>query len=278
MDARAAEQARKLPRDVLISLAETDAFAAQLTLPRGEAGAHVKAIQLRLGDLAPQDPVRLQIATTAIETNASGTTYVIAMARGDRLDQLERAARKKGARRVRFRAPEGDAVNLTSPLEDRRLRRGLIRDTAIALGLLASIVAAVMAWTARIENETRLLSDQERGLRRAAVAVESARREAVIAQNFVNRGILNRRAGAVLDTLAVLNTATPNGAWWTSVKWAPQETSLSERSGDPTRTIEEISKEAKSWTVELSGPLGAATGEQPQNFELRLRPREAAAQ
>jgi hypothetical protein len=279
MDVDAAGSQKKLPWNLLISLGERDAFAARLMLPRGNAEAHAKAIRLRLNDIAPLAPERLRIAATAVETDKdAGTTYAIAMARRDRLDELEAAVRKKGARNVRFLAPDCDIIELKSPAEDSRLRRQLVRDSVLVVIVLAAAVAAVMAWTARIDAETRMLAEQERSLRRAAVAAEAARREADIAQAFISRGILKRRAGAVLDTLAALNGATPNGAWWTSVRWSPQEIALSVQAGDPTRTIEAISKDARSWVVELGGPISTAAGDQPRAFELKLRPREASAQ
>jgi hypothetical protein len=270
---------KKLPKDVVISLSERDAFTARLTLPKGNADAHAKAIQLKLNDIAPVPPDQLRIGTTAIGADAStGTTYAIAMARRDRLNELDAVARRKGARNVRFLAQGCDpALELKSPAEDRRLRHRLVRGGILVVIVLGTAVAATLTWTARFQTETRMLASQERNLRRAAVASEAARREAEVAQVFISRGILERRAGVVLDTLATLNNATPAGAWWGAVRWSPQEISLSLRARDPTRAIEAISKDAKSWIVELGGPISAAPGDQAPTLELKLRPRGTGA-
>jgi hypothetical protein len=260
---------------VSIVLPETDAFVAKLTLPKGASAAHANAIGLRLGDLAPTDPARLQISAAALEHGADGAvTYAIAMARRDRLDGLEAQARSKGARTVRFHAIGRDEVELKSARTERRDRRSLILDGVLVALVLAGAVAAVALWTLRIEAGTQALTDQERNLRRAAVASEAARRDAALARDFLNRGVLDRRASAVLQALAELNKATPNGAWWTSVRWSPQEILISAQANDATATIEAISSTAKSWTVELSGPINAGAEGAPQAFELKLRPRE----
>ncbi len=260
-----------------MALPETDAFVARLTLPKGSSAAHASAIRLRLGDLAPADPAQLQISATAIEQADSGAvTYAIAMARRDRLDNLEKAARRKGVRSVRFHAVECRAAELRSGKAERKARRSLAIDAALVAMILAGAVAASVMWTMRIEGETSALAEQERSLRRAVVAAEAARRDADLARDFIDKGVLDRRAGAVLETLAALNNATPANAWWSSIRWSPQDITLAAQSNDPTKAIEAISAGAKNWTVELSGTLNAASGAAAQAFELKLRPREAA--
>jgi hypothetical protein len=273
-----AQNGKLRARHVLVVLPDTDAFVANLTLPKGSSDAHANAIKLRLGDLAPISPAQLQISATAIEQAEDGAvTYAVAMARRGRLDHLEAVARRKGAQTVKYRSPECDAAELKSGRTERIARRSLILDGALVAAILAAAVAAAASWTARIESDTRVLSEQERGLRRAVVVSETARRDADIARNFIDRGVLNRRAGALLQSLSQLNKATPDGAWWTSVRWSPEEITISAQAGDATKAIETISANAKSWTVELGGAINAAGGAAPQTFELKLRPRTGAA-
>jgi hypothetical protein len=274
IDVEAVEHDRRVTGHLAIKLPETDAFVARLTLPKGPTSAHANAIRLRLADLAPIDLTKMQISATAIEQNPDGAvTYAVAMARRDRLDGLEVFARKKGARSTRFQAQRDAEADLKSPRTLRRDRRALIIDGAIVGAILASAVVAVVSWTARIERETSALAKSERSLRRAAVASEAARREADLAREFIDRGVLDRRAGAILETLSTLNKATPDGAWWTAVRWSPGEILISAQSNDATKAIEAMSKDAKAWTVELAGSIGGSGG-QPQAFDLKLRPRQ----
>jgi hypothetical protein len=262
---------------VAIVLKDTDAFVARLALPRGHASSHQNALLLKLPDITPGDPAKLKIAAVATDAQEEGGVgYAIAMARPQRLALLERQARKKGARSVRFQPEGAPAIELRSPAADRREQRRLIFDAALAVILVASATAAVAIWTGRVQQETAALAGQERELRRAAVASETVRRNAEIARELVSRGILDRRAGSALSALADLNKATPDGAWWTSVRWSSQETTVSAQATDAAKAIELISKNAKGWTVELGGAINATAAGAPQTFDLTLRPRQGA--
>jgi hypothetical protein len=265
-------------KHVAISLADTDIFVARLVLPKGPAAAHEKALKLRLADIAPIDPNRLRTVASAAEVLADGShSYAVAMARPERLDDLEKLARKRGVRSVQFHAALEPETGLNSPsAERRRLRRHLV-DAGLALLVILSAVSAVTIWTARLEQETQAIASRERDIRRAVVEAEGARQSARIAEELVARGILNRRPSAAIASIAGVNTATPNGAWWTSVRWSPQEIRLSLQSTDAARAIEAISAKAKPWTVELGGSINAAAGAAAQSFDLTLRLQDGPA-
>jgi hypothetical protein len=266
---------RRLSGVISVALSERDTFVAHLTLPRGDASAHSQAIGLRLRDLAPIDPAALQIIGTASDVTAEGAvSYVIAMARRQRLDELERAARKQGAASVVFHASSGEDLELPSPASHRKRRRLLIIDAGLAIAVASMAAIASNTWAARINADTAALADQERSLRRAAVQAEATRRNAEVARALIDRGVLYRRAGSALSTLATLNAATPDTAWWTSVRWTPEETGLSLLSIDATAAIESLSRKAPGWSVELAGPISSGAPSAQQSFDLKLRPRE----
>jgi hypothetical protein len=131
-----------------------------------------------------------------------------------------------------------------------------------------------MLWTSRIEAETRSLDAQASKVRRAALAAETARRDSDLAKAFVDRGVLDRRAGAALKSLAELDRATPDTAWWTSVRWTPEEVTISGESANAAAAIDAIATDALHWSVELAGPIKSdAAG--AQTFELRAHKRPA---
>jgi hypothetical protein len=276
LSVEAVEQGKRLPARTAVVLPDADVFTANVSTPKGMAEAHRQALQLRLNDLAPVAPEKLVIAATAVDRGEDGSvTYTLAMARRERLDTLDRLARRKGARRLSFQ-PEGlAALDLKSPSRQREERRDLIVDAALIAAVLISALAAVMSWTAHIEAETVQLVEHERDLRRAAIAYETARRDGELARDFSSRGVLDRRAGAVLKALADLNAATPAGAWWTSVQWSTTEIVISAQANDAAKAIDAISNSAKAWSIELSGPI--STSGSVQTFDLKLRPRPTGA-
>ncbi len=270
---------RRLPRRIEVSLPDKHCFSAQLMLPPGNSEAHARAIRLRLHDLVPLDPASLQIIATARQRENDGyLTYSLVMARRTQLDEVEAAARRRGARHIAF-VPDGErTAALLSPRSTRQRRRALVLDGLLAAAVAASAATAVAVWTAHMEQGTRALADEERALRRAAVAAQTARREGEVARTLIDRGILKRRAGTVMEALAAFNAATPAEAWWTSVRWAPDQVTITAHSPNATAAIEAMSAGAKAWSVELAGSIAAAAPPAPQTFELLLRPREALPQ
>lgn len=272
-----AQEARRLPYSVTISLGEEDAYAAEVPLPQGHPDMHRSALALRLAEIAPIDPDQLQIFATALApTDASAVTYAIAMARKHRLDELERAARKKGAQLVAFCVESLPILPLSSPREDRGKRINLIIDAALVLAIAVAAAVAVVAWGDRIKTDTAGITREERTIRSAAVAADAARRSAEQAKQLVDHGVLDRRAGAALRALAELNAATPDGSWWTAVRWTPEETTLTGESADAAAAIDAIAKAAPKFSVELAGPLRAGAPGQAQTFELKASPRKAS--
>lgn len=266
----------RLPRRVVIELAETDAFSARTVLPKARVGAHQRALELRLPELAPISPDELAVFATAIEVGDEGTTYHVAMARSDRLKDLEAAAKRRGAAVIRFNAAGDHGLDILSARGQVRARRRLVLDAAIIVGLIFSAVAATNLWAARIAADTEALADRERLARRAAVATEATRKQGEVSRQLVERGILKRRGSAVLDTLAALNAATPDNTWWTFVRWSPDETVISGQGANATDAIGMLSANAKDWSVELAGPLASAPPGGAQSFEIVARPRKAA--
>lgn len=266
----------RLPKHLTIKLDETDGFVAHAVLPKGHPEAHRQALELQLPDLCPVKPDLLASSATAIAQAPDGaTTYAIAMARRTRLDELELAARKKGARSVAFQIEGPSAPELNSPLSSRRHQRSVIMDAAIVAGVAAAAVLAVMVWTNTVNVEAETLAQQERDLRGAAVAAESARNEGDVSRALVERGVLKRRSYAALEALARLNTATPKTAWWTRVVWTPDEVSISAQSQNATNALAALSGQAKDWSIEPSGTVEASPSEVAQSFEFIARPRRA---
>jgi peptidyl-tRNA hydrolase len=266
----------RLPGHITIQLSDTDGFTAHAALPKGHADAHRQALELQLADLSPVKPDLLAISATAIARAAEGaTTYAIAMARRTRLDELDKAARRKGARSVVFQVDGSTFPDLHSPASSRRHQRSVILDAAVVASVAASAVLAVVVWTNTVSAEAETLAQRERDLRGAAIAAETARNEGDVSRALVERGVLKRRSYAALEAMARLNTATPNGAWWTRVVWTPEEVTISAQSQNATSALATLSSQAKDWSVEPSGTLEAAPGGGAQSFEFIARPRKA---
>jgi len=269
--------AKRLPRHVAIRLPEEEGFLAEISLARGQADAHRQALALKLPDLAPLPADELCVTARAMAPADDGaTTYAVAMARRARLNALEAQARKRGARSVAFHVGDSD-IDLLSPTAEARRRRSMLIDVGIIGALAIAAVAASLAWTSRINAETERLAQQERDLRGAAVAAETAREEAEVARALVERGILNRRSTVALDAIATLNLATPRSAWWTRLTWTPDEITIGAEAADATAAISSLSSAAKVWSIELSGAIAAAPEGGVQAFELVARRRKAEA-
>jgi hypothetical protein len=277
LDVDELSDAKRLPPSIAVLLDETDAFFAQYVLPPGSPGAHRNALLLRLGDLTPIDPALLQISARTIERKKDNSlSYLMVMARRDRLSAIEGIARRKGARQVTFEARGQPDLALASLERSRSLRRSILFDAGL-IGLIA-VAASLMLnlWTMRIDRETHAVAAQEKAVRRAAIAAETTRRQDDIARALVDRGILRRRASVALDAMAALNRATPDNAWWTSIRWSPEETIISGASPAATAAIEKMSNQSPGWSIELSGALSAAPAGAPQAFELTARARKEA--
>lgn len=267
--------AGKLPARIAVSLPDTDGFLAYAHLPKGPSAAHQRALDLRIKDLAPSTPEDLKIVATATERDEEGgATYALVMARRDRLDELELSARRRRARSLVFTVDGHPGLELTSPRSDRRSRALLVVDAAIAVGVALLAAFAVMVWATRINAEAETFAERESKLRRLAVAAETSSSDARIAQDLVNRGLLKRRASSALNALAALNEATPASAWWTKVVWTPDQVSIAGQSGNATAAIGALSSALKSWSVELAGPVAAASEAGIQSFDLVARPRD----
>ena len=273
-----AAETKRLPRHVAITLAEEDGFLAKVSLAKGNADVHAQALGLTLADLAPVSVPELCVAARAVGSDENGAiTYAVAMARRARLDELEAAARKRGAGAIAFHAAGDDDVDILSPATQKRRRLAMIIDVGIVAALALAAVAASTLWTSRIAAETETLAERERDLRGAAVAAETAREEAEVARGLVERGILNRRSIVALDAIATLNQATPRQAWWSRLVWTPEEITIAAEASDATAAISQLSSTATGWSIELAGPIAAAPEGGVQTFTLVARPRKGAS-
>lgn len=269
-------RAKRLPHAVSIALRPEDIFVADVVLPRGGAGAHAKALGLRIAGLAPRDPFDLEIVArrTAIEMTgeggAEGARYQVAMARSVRLEELERIARRRGARRVWFHAEGATDLRLTTPRAANAARRGAIIDAALIGVALAAGVVAVQIWTRAIDRDTDALVAAEQSVRSAAVTRERATRENTLAEDFIAHGVLERRIGAVARDIAAINAATPDAAWWTRVRWQEAGVTVAGTSAAASAAIEDMSGALPGWAVSLSGPVRASDEDGLQSFEVRV--------
>lgn len=269
----ALEAQRRMPRSVIIELTDTDTFCARMQLPKGSPERHRKALQLRLADLSPVDPAALEIVAIALEPSAEASVYAIAMAQRDRLNALEALARRKGARKVVFKADDLIAAQLVSARIRRSRRWDLMINAGLACLIAIAASLAVQLWRQRLEQETASINAAERSLRRAVVAGEASANEARLAAELVDRGVLKRRAGAAFETFAQISTATPNTAWWMAYHWTPESITLAGQSPDATGAIRYIAGKAASWRPEIGGPINAASAGGSQSFEIHLKPK-----
>lgn len=269
----ALEAQRRVPGSVLIELGETDAFHARVALPKGGPEQHRKALQLRLADLSPVDPQALEMVAIAMEPSANGSIYAIAMARRDQLKALETLAGRKGARKVAFQAGPQSEAPLASTAVRQRRRRSVVIDAALACLVALGASVAIQFWAQRLEQETAALNAAERSLRRAVVAGEASAKEARLAADLVDQGVLKRRAGAAFETLAQISAATPNTAWWTAYRWRPDSITIAGQSPDATGAIKYLASKSANWRIEIGGPINAATAGGAQAFEVRLQPK-----
>lgn len=264
-------KSRRLRASVSIALGPKDLFVARVPMPPGHPGAHKKALALRLPELVPIDVDAIDVAARRSDAGTSDAAiYMIAVARTQRLEELETLARGRGARRVSFHPVGHTALRLETPRTRRRRRRGAVADALLVTLLVAAFVSASSAARMVITRETEGLVATERTIRQAAVARERDARDAEIAGEFVARGVLDRRAGSVVEDLAALNEATPDGAWWTRVRWEPDQVLIWGESDDASAAIEGLSAEATGWRVALSDAVRASGSDGRQSFELRV--------
>lgn len=261
---------RIAPARPIVALNERDCFIADITLPPGTPEAHKPAITLRLKELAPIDPAKLSIAAIATRRSDAGVTYGIAMAREARLQGLVEQARKAGAQILHF--TPNDAVDITlrtnAQIKARRLSAVIDGVLGVALVLATSFLTHLQ--TERIRVEAEEIALREREVRRQVVDLEQQRKDAELAQDLSAAGIISRRPGAALDALANINAATPDIAWWTSIRWSPEETILTAKGRDATEALRLLSQDALRWSVELAGPITTSQANETQNFEARF--------
>jgi len=268
--------AKRLPPAVSIALEPEDIFIADVVLPPGGGGAHAKALGLRIGGLAPRDPTELEIvarrtvAPVMGEEKAAGACYQVAMARTERLDELERVARRCGAHDVWFQAEGVAELRLVTARATRAARRGVIIDAALIAMALVAGVTAIGMWTRAVDRDTDALVAAELSVRSAAVARERATRENTLAEEFISRGVLERRVGAVARDIAEINAATPDAAWWRRVRWQEDGVIVFGTSAAASAAIETMSESLPGWTVSLSGPVRASDEGGLQSFEVRV--------
>lgn len=264
----------KLPTSIVVELSNADGFVALTHLPKGSASAHQRALSLRIADLSPLQPGQLVIAASAIEQDPEGgTTYAAVMARREQLDQLEKLARSRKASSVIFNVPGYPGIDLKSPRAQRYDRIGRIVDAGLVIGIGAAAALAAVAWSNRINDETEALVQREASLRRLATAAEVSTNDALVSRDLVDRGLFKRRGTAALDALANLNAATPDNTWWTKVIWMPDQLAVTAQSLNATSAITGLSAANKAWSVEMSGPLVAATDGGVQTFDFLARRR-----
>lgn len=271
VDMQELDSLRRVPKSVVILVGEADAFCANFVLPKGSPEQHRRALHLRLAQLCPINPDKLELVASAVQRTPESVTYAITMARGDRLVQLERAARKKGARKVTFQATGRADLNLLSPTTRKTHRRATLLNASLAGLLIIGASLAVQVWATRLNQEAAAISVAERKLRRTVMADQTARREADLAAQLIEEGFLQRRAGAAFEALAQLSAATPNTAWWMSYRWTPDAIVVSGQSPDATGAIKYLAEKSPSWRIEMGGPLNAAGA--LQTFEVRLKPK-----
>jgi len=283
---------KRLPHAVSIALSPDDVFVADVVLPRGGAGAHAKALALRIGGLAPLDLSELEwvarrAAAPPAQEAGSGTAlaaadgtpkraqvndarYLVAMARTVRLNELERVARRSGARQLWFHAEGSREIRLMTARATRAMRRGALIDVALLGVALVTGMVAVHSWTQTINRDTDALVEAEQSVRSAAVARERSERDNASAEDFIARGVLERRVGAVARDISVINAATPDTAWWRRVRWQDDGVTVAGTSAQASVAIEAMSDSLVDWTVALSGPVRSSDGDDLQSFELRI--------
>lgn len=265
---------KQCPRD---RLDEQNCFVAELTLPPGSPEAHRRAIELRLDELAPVDARTLSIAAVAIHADDTGGRYRIAMARDETLTEV--AKRSGDGRLVHSGIFPGGVQSpiLRSKQAIARRRWRKIMDSAFLVGLAVILAVATSIWTERIRRESQAIADREREIRRAKLVGAGERADAELVQALTAKGILERRPGGALHTLALLNAAMPDDAWWETVRWSPDEVMISARGSDATASLDLFSQNALRWSIELSGPITSADRDDAQSFDIRITPRRASA-
>ncbi len=254
----------------VVTLNHRDCFIAHLSLPPGAPEAHKRAIALRLDELAPIAPGKLSVAAIAVRRSETDVTYAIAMARKDRLKSLTDQARRQGARILHFTPQSADHIPLRTDEQVRSRRISQIIDGLLASGLVLAIAIAAHVQTDRYRQETEQLLDLERAARAQVIALENDRRNAALANDLTTAGVLARRPGAALDALANVNAATPDTAWWTSIRWSPDEILLAAKSRDAVGALQLLSQDALRWSVEPIGTVTTDPSDGSQSFEARL--------
>jgi hypothetical protein len=272
------EGGRRLSGAVAVALPAEEIFVSRVALPPGRSDAHRRALALRLPDLAPLPPSALEIAARSERRGEDGAVvYAVAMARADRLTALEAAARRRGAKRVAFVGEADRGVTLETARARRARARGALLDAALVLAVALTAVWASSAATRRLEAEARALLAADEAARRAAVAEARVAQEAALVDVLLAQGALERRAGAAIEDLAALNAATPDGAWWTRVRWTPGEVAIAGASPEAAAAIERLSAAAGAtrWRVALAGAVQSSGSGGTQSFELRARRAES---
>lgn len=267
---------QRLPRHVIARLPPEDVFVTGASLPPAAPDAHRRALELRLESIVPVDPGALCLSARATgRASDQSMSYVIAMARADRLDALEAALAEKGGRDVRFTRDGDDAVTLTSARRRRRERRGLGLDVMLTVLAAVLIMFAAAMWTSRLQVEAEQVRMAERDLRRSAVMLAAVERQGGIASGQLEVQIIGRRAGVLLKDLSDISAATPDTAWWTAIRWTPQGATVAMRSQAALADIASTADAALGWRVAPIGPMTAPDAGQVQAYDLRFVRREA---
>ncbi len=266
----------KLPSSLLIELPDEDCFVTEITLPPGSPDAHRKAILLRLAELSPVPVLDVCVSVEAVQRTPQGVTYKVALARKARLANIERQARQRGVSDDMFTSRLPESPPVVSGAAAARDQRGVLINGVLALIVVACGSLAAVSWAARMDRETEAILAAERTLRRAAVAAEAIRREAEVVAQLVNTGVLARRPAAALDAIANVSAVTPDEAWWSMIRWNPDEIIITGESPDATAALQRLSEDALRWRVEPVGAISAGLPGAPQRFEVRLKRREAA--
>ncbi len=266
--ARLDEPGFKAPRRITCRLGEGHAFAFVADLPRGSSAAHVKALSLRLNDLAPIDPEALVAVAKPVSLNGDVVRYLVVMARSSDLDEVFAKGRALGARDVVFEADGNHGVGLVSPDQaDRRAKKRLI-DLGFAGVAALSIAVSLQLWGRSLEADTAELLAAEREARAAALAIAGADAEARAVAQLVQDGVLTQTPGRAGRDLAELTIATPNSAWWTRAHWTAGAVTIQGVGTDAANALSELAKSAPDWSVVATGPIQA--GQAGEAFEATL--------
>lgn len=240
-----------------IPLATAAVFRTRFHAAGLSRGDRKKALRFALPDLMPVDPDHLLVFA---RTSAQGDAVELAALKTEDVTTGVRGA-------ARFRLSD-DWAPLTPHGRKASQRRTQIGALAV-LALLAVALFGLHHARGVAENHLAASLGTEADVRREAVAALAGRRDAAVWTVLERDDLASRHPGRVLQTIARLNAATPDDAYWRDLEWSADVVRLKGRAREALSVAEGLRQADGVARVGFAAPI--VTGEDGiMEFDVRV--------